>query len=446
MRGKNVKKWIAWLTALLLAAGCALPASAATGPAEVAAEAYLVMDADTGQVLLAKNADEQLSPASVTKIMTIGLACEKAQGDWSVQLTVSHDDVHSLYGTDSSHIALQEGEVVTLEDMLYAAEISSANDACNVLAEYIGGSIEGGVAAMNAKAAELGLENTHFANPHGISEEGHYTTARDLAVILRWALQQPGFETVFCRSEVYYMAPTNLQSQERGFWLQDRMRMSGSSYYQPEILGSKIGYTDEARQTYACLAEKDGVRVICTLLKNQSKVERYVDTDLLLQHTFENFHRVTLSGDSLAQVTVSGGGEALGRTTAHTASATVLLASGLDESAVSLTMTEDAAYTLGGAAPTATVTVTGGGVQEDSTYTVPLQLDGLDELLNSYLGKTLPAAGDVAARGAAWPAVVLAVLALAAAGAAALVLWKKQQRRARRRRKRLRAARKYGMI
>lgn len=444
MRGNDVKKWIAWLAALLLAVGCALPAAAATGPAEVAAEAYLVMDADTGQVLLAKNPDERLAPASVTKIMTIGLACEKAQGDWSVQLTVSHDDVHSLYGTDSSHIALQEGEVVTLEDMLYAAEISSANDACNVLAAYIGGSIEGGVAAMNEKAAELGLENTHFANPHGISDPEHYTTARDLAVILRWALAQPGFETVFCRSEVYYMAPTNLQSQERGFWLQDRMRMTGSTYYQPEILGSKIGYTDEARQTYACLAEKDGVRVICTLLKNQSKIERYVDTDLLLQHTFDNFRRVTLSGDALAQVTVTGGGEALGQTTAHTASATVLLANGLDESAATLTLAGEASYTLGGPAPTATVTVAGGGVQEDCTYTVPLQLEGLDTLLDSHLGKILPAAADVAARGGVWPLAVLAVLA--AGGAAALMVWKKQQRRARRRKKRLQAARKYGMI
>ena len=106
-----MKKLLFLLAALALAAGFALPAAAATGPVSVASEAYVVMDADTGQVLLARNPDEELAPASVTKIMTLGLACEKAQGDWTVQLTVSHEDVHSLYGTDSSHVALQEGEV-----------------------------------------------------------------------------------------------------------------------------------------------------------------------------------------------------------------------------------------------------------------------------------------------------------------------------------------------
>ena len=128
--------------------------------------------------------------------MTLGLACQKAQGNWDgVKLTVSHEDVYSLAGTDSSHIALREGEEVPLQDALYGTMIASANDGANLLAEYFGGgTIEGGVAAMNAQVQALGLEHTHFANPHGISGDDHYTSCYDMAQILRWALTQPGFE------------------------------------------------------------------------------------------------------------------------------------------------------------------------------------------------------------------------------------------------------------
>ena len=154
-------------------------------------------------MLAQQNMDEELHPASITKVMTLGLACQKAQGNWDgVKLTVSHEDVYSLAGTDSSHIALQEGEEVPLQDALYGTMIASANDGANLLAEYFGGgTIEGGVAAMNAQVEALGLEHTHFANPHGISNDDHYTSCYDMAQILRWALEQPGFETVFTRNE-----------------------------------------------------------------------------------------------------------------------------------------------------------------------------------------------------------------------------------------------------
>ena len=165
-----MKKHIAMLCAVLLTALAAFaPGAAAAGPALTATEAYCIIDADTGLVLAQQNMNEELHPASITKVMTLGLACEKAQGKWdNVKLTVSHEDVYSLAGTDSSHIALQEGEEVPLTDALYATMMASANDGANLLAEYFGGgSIEGGVAAMNAQAKELGLEHTHFANPHG---------------------------------------------------------------------------------------------------------------------------------------------------------------------------------------------------------------------------------------------------------------------------------------
>ena len=206
-----MKKYLAaLLTALLLL--CMALSAGAVGPALTATEAYCILDADTGLVLAQQNMNEELHPASITKVMTLGLACQKAQGNWDgVKLTVSHEDVYSLAGTDSSHIALREGEEVPLQDALYGTMIASANDGANLLAEYFGGgTIEGGVAAMNAQVQALGLEHTHFANPHGISGDDHYTSCYDMAQILRWALTQPGFETIFTRLEMYTMAPTNV--------------------------------------------------------------------------------------------------------------------------------------------------------------------------------------------------------------------------------------------
>mgnify|MGYP002931282601 FL=1 len=257
-----MKKYIAaLLTALLLL--CTALSAGAVGPALTTTEAYCIMDADTGLVLAQQNMNEELHPASITKVMTLGLACQKAQGNWDgVKLTVSHEDVYSLAGTDSSHIALREGEEVPLQDALYGTMIASANDGANLLAEYFGGgTIEGGVAAMNAQVQALGLEHTHFANPHGISGDDHYTSCYDMAQILRWALTQPGFETIFTRLEMYTMAPTNVQPVTRYFSQQDKMRLSYSRYYIPAIRGSKIGYTNIARYSYVCLAEQNGVRL-----------------------------------------------------------------------------------------------------------------------------------------------------------------------------------------
>ena len=311
-----MKKHIAMLCAVLLTALAAFaPGAAAAGPALTATEAYCIIDADTGLVLAQQNMNEELHPASITKVMTLGLACEKAQGKWdNVKLTVSHEDVYSLAGTDSSHIALQEGEEVPLTDALYATMMASANDGANLLAEYFGGgSIEGGVAAMNAQAKELGLEHTHFANPHGISDEDHYTSCYDMAQILRWALTQPGFETLFTRNEMYTMGPTNVQPVTRYFHQQDKMRVSSSRYYIPAILGSKIGYTNIARYSYVCLAEQNGVRLICVTMQSQIKTDKYNDVRTLLDDAFARYTGYTEipAQDVTGELEVAGGGSTL---------------------------------------------------------------------------------------------------------------------------------------
>lgn len=291
-----MKKFTAALCTVLLLIGAVLvPGAAAAGPALANTRAYCIMDADTGLVLAQQNMDEELHPASITKVMTLGLACEKAQGDWDdVKLTVTHEDVYSLAGTDSSHIALREGEEVPLADALYATQMASANDGANLLAEYFGGgTIADGVAAMNAQVEELGLAHTHFSNPHGISDDDHYTSCYDMAQILRWALQQPGFEDLFTRNEMYTMQPTNIQPVTRYFSQQDKIRIGSSRYHIDSVLGSKLGYTNTARYSYVCLAEQDGVRLICATMQSQLSTDKYNDMRTLLDYAFSTYKSYT---------------------------------------------------------------------------------------------------------------------------------------------------------
>ena len=388
-----MKKYIAaLLTALLLL--CTALSAGAVGPALTTTEAYCIIDADTGLVLAQQNMNEELHPASITKVMTLGLACQKAQGNWDgVKLTVSHEDVYSLAGTDSSHIALREGEEVPLQDALYGTMIASANDGANLLAEYFGGgTIEGGVAAMNAQVAALGLEHTHFANPHGISGDDHYTSCYDMAQILRWALTQPGFETIFTRLEMYTMAPTNVQQVTRYFSQQDKMRLSYSRYYIPAIQGSKIGYTNIARYSYACLAEQNGVRLICVTMQSNIKTDKYNDVRTLLDYAFAHYTNYTdIPAQGLTrELTVAGGGAPLGMVTVTDPGTRLLLADGLTAGDVSVTLELPEQYVLGTSpAVYAVYTVNGQDKQESTSVRVPATITGLEELLERNTGVQL---------------------------------------------------------
>lgn len=394
---KKPKKPFAALLAVLAAAcALALPGRAEGGlPADlpaVSCEAFIILDADSGQVILEKNADERLCPASITKIMTLGLALRKANGDWSGQLTVSDEAVYSLVGTDSSHIALQPGEVVNLEDILYATQLASANDGANVLACYIGGSIEGGVEEMNRQAQALGLENTHFTNPHGLMDSGHYTSARDMAAITRWALEQPGFETLFCRTDTWEMGPTNLQPETRYFGTDDWMRV-GLEKYREYALGSKSGYHIDAGQTFVTLCEQDGVRLIGVLMKDLTKETKFADACALMDYCFANFVRADapagdFSGLSLA---VTGGGDQLGQVQVAQEETTVLLHRQNLEAELSVSFELPEAWVLGtGVGGSRIVTVAGNGWQSDAQAEYPLHYTGLEEVLESVRGQQLP--------------------------------------------------------
>ena len=420
-----MKKLTTALCAVLLMILVLMPGAAAAGPALSATRAYCIIDADTGLVLAQQNMNEELHPASITKVMTLALACEKAQGSWDgVKLTVSHEDVHSLAGTDSSHIALQEGEEVPLTDALYATQMASANDGANLLAEYFGGgTIADGVAAMNAQVEELGLAHTHFSNPHGISDEDHYTSCYDMAQILRWALEQPGFETVFTRNEMYTMQPTNVQPVTRYFSQQDKMRLHYSRYYIPAILGSKIGYTNIARYSYVCLAEQNGVRLICVTMQSEMKTDKYNDVRTLLDYAFARYTGYTdLPSQGLTgEVEVVGGGGTLGKVTVTDPGVRLLLADGVTAGDVSASLELPERYVLGTSPEVyAVYTVNGGDKQESTSVRVPAVLTGLDALLEANAGRELDTASDVKPARTAGMLIAISLACTAAAAGATL--------------------------
>ena len=436
-----MKKYLAaLLTALLLL--CMALSAGAVGPALTATEAYCILDADTGLVLAQQNMNEELHPASITKVMTLGLACEKAQGNWEdTKLTVSHEDVYSLAGTDSSHIALLEGEEVPLTDALYATQMASANDGANLLAEYFGGgTIADGVEKMNAKVKELGLAHTHFSNPHGISDEDHYTSCYDMAQILRWALEQPGFEQVFTRNEMYTMDPTNIQPVTRYFSQQDKMRIGSSRYHITSVKGSKLGYTNTARYSYACLAEQNGVRLICVTMQSELSTDKYNDVRTLLDYAFSTFTGYTdlPARGVTAQLPVMGGGGSLGTVTVSDPGVRLLLADGLTAEDVEVALELPETYLLGTEPEVyAVYTVKGGTKQEKTSVRVEAEVTGLAQLLDGSTGVELEAAKAVKPKSRVLWLLGISLGSTAAAAAVTLVvvrlLAKRKKRRAGRR-------------
>ena len=435
-----MKKFTAALCTVLLLIGAVLvPGAAAAGPALANTRAYCIVDADTGLVLAQQNMNEELHPASITKVMTLGLACEKAQGNWEdTKLTVSHEDVYSLAGTDSSHIALLEGEEVPLTDALYATQMASANDGANLLAEYFGGgTIADGVEKMNAKVKELGLAHTHFSNPHGISDEDHYTSCYDMAQILRWALEQPGFEQVFTRNEMYTMDPTNIQPVTRYFSQQDKLRIGSSRYHVGSVKGSKLGYTNTARYSYACLAEQNGVRLICVTMQSELSTDKYNDVRTLLDYAFSTFTGYTdlPARGVTAQLPVMGGGESLGTVTVSDPGVRLLLADGLTAEDVDVALELPETYLLGTEPEVyAVYTVKGGTKQEKTSVRVEAEVTGLAQLLDGSTGVELEAAKAVKPKSRVLWLLGISLGSTAAAAAVTIVvvrlLAKRKKRRA----------------
>ncbi len=254
--------------ALLLPLGAAR-ASETDASFSVTAQAVILVEAATGDVLYEFNADDRRYPASITKVMTGLLAVEAVErGELSMDTVVTlGDDIYSEIGVSGSTAGLEPGEMLTIRDLLNAALIPSANEACNALATAVSGSIPAFVDRMNQRAAELGMTNTHFANPHGYHKEDHYTTARDISKMSVEAMSHTEFRAIVS-SGTYTIPPTNLHEEERV--LQDTnalvngSKVSGFRYQY--AIGIKTGFTTPAGYCLASAAEKDHRTLIAVLL------------------------------------------------------------------------------------------------------------------------------------------------------------------------------------
>lgn len=295
-----MKKFVALFLALIITSYICPPAfSGDYAYPLIESEAAVLMDAQTGQVLFAKNMHEQLSPASITKIMTILLGIE--HGKLNDTLTMSREAVFSIeFG--SSHIALDTGEQITLEQALMATMLASANEAANGIAEYVSGSVPEFAELMNQRAREAGALHTNFVNPNGLYADQHLTTAYDMAVISRAALQNQDFRRVFA-SVKYEIPPTNKQPQTRYLWAEHKM-FPGYRYQYDGMLGGKTGYTVKSQNTLVTSARRGDRELIAVVMKSMNSAV-YTDTRALLDYGFNDFVPVPVTLPLLAEANLT---------------------------------------------------------------------------------------------------------------------------------------------
>lgn len=253
------------------------------GPA-VESPCAILMEMTTGTVLYEKNSTEQNYPASITKILTTLVALENSELDEVV--TFSTDAINK---TEGSGIARDYGEQMTMEQCLYAVMLSSANECAYAVAEHVGGTIENFVAMMNEKVKELGCTATHFTNPHGLFDENHYTSCYDMALIARAAYENETFRIITGTAR-YTIPPTNKHEEETPLQNHNEMLYPWQylKYRYEYCTGGKTGYTDVARTTLVTYAEKDGMKLVCVVMRTE-RPSQWTDSTNLFNYGFDNF-------------------------------------------------------------------------------------------------------------------------------------------------------------
>ena len=311
---KNLRRAACLLTALL----CALalwPAAAAAVELPITSRAALLMEKTTGQILYTQNEHEQLEPASVTKVMTLLLTMEAIDSG-----TISYDDVVTVSayaaGMGGSQVFLAEGEQITVEELLKAVCVASGNDAAAALAEQVAGTAELFVEKMNRRAAELGMNDTHFVNCTGLTAEGHVTSAYDIALMSReLILHHPDirrFTTIWMdtiRGGTFQLANTNKLIR-----------------FYDGATGLKTGYTASAGYCISATAERDGMELIAVIMKAPDKDTRSSDAKALLSYGFAAYTLAPAAPEEpLPPVPVAMGTQDAVQPVLETPEATVLL-------------------------------------------------------------------------------------------------------------------------
>lgn len=262
----------------------------AANPPQIKSEGAILIDMDSGRVLFEKDADKRLYPASTTKIMSAILFLENLNLDSVV--VASQEAVMSI-PAGGSNIGILEGEQLTVEQLLYGMLVASANEACNVLAEYMCGDVDTFVARMNEKAKEIGMKDTKFLNAHGLHSPEHYTTARDLAILARYAMQNEKFREIVATQQ-YVIEPTAKYPERRilnntNYLINGRQN---GSYLYSNATGIKTGYTSQAGNCLVASASKAGTNLIAVALHAMPQTEgiySFIDCKALFEYGFANY-------------------------------------------------------------------------------------------------------------------------------------------------------------
>lgn len=261
------------------------------------AQAAVVMNQDTGEVLYGMNDNERLAPASTTKIMTALLAIEMA--DMNAQVTVGKEVL--LADPRESSAGLRLGEQLSWKDLLEAMMLPSGNDAARTIAVQLGRQIRSDsslqeeeaigvfVQRMNGRAEELGLRNTHFMNPHGLHHENHYSSAHDLAVIAKEAMKSKLFRSIVGQTSAdVKLVNSDMEELMKSYTNRNRLLQQGSEYYYEGSTGIKTGFTDEAGYCLVSAAEREGNRIITVVLHSGSN-SVWTDAKELLDYGFSQY-------------------------------------------------------------------------------------------------------------------------------------------------------------
>ena len=297
-----MKKLLTVLLSLLLILSAAVPGSAETGdpsrtvkdyynstawpaPPSINAYAAYVIELNSGAVLYKNNETETLFPASITKILTALVVIENSSLDEMV--TFSHNAVYDIEDGGFSYVA-DVGDQLTVEECLYMLMLLSSNETAYALAEHVGGSVAGFADMMNAKAAELGCQHSHFSNPHGLTDPDHYTCPEDMAKIFWAALQNETFRTIDS-TVTYRTSPTKTNPEGVYCQMRHMMMRENTGYYDDRVVAGKTGYISAAKNTLATYAVSGDMEIITIVMRVDGSGQACIDTKALLDYGFGNF-------------------------------------------------------------------------------------------------------------------------------------------------------------
>ena len=260
------------------------------GPA-IGAEAAILMDANTGAILYEKNIYAKLYPASITKLLSTYIAVQECELDEMV--TFSEEAVHSINWWEDANMGVYAGSSLTVEEVLYGILVGSANEAAYAIAEHISGNLDDFSALMNQTAKKLGCKDSNFVTPNGIHDENHYTTAYDMALIARAFFSNETLTKMSATTR--FDVPVTENQTREGIILTAKSQLHpGKTYAYSSLVGTKTGYTDQARQTLVSCAEKNGLKLICVILKEEAPAQ-FTDTIELFDYGFDNFEALHLN-------------------------------------------------------------------------------------------------------------------------------------------------------